>query len=679
MSSLLPAAERQLRRQILLAAGLGLSYYIGARIGFLFQSPVAPQSVMWLPNSILLSVLLVSPRRQWPWYLAAVLPAQLAIAFQDGHVLPIGLLYFSNCGDALLGAYLVQRLAHGHWRMDRAHHMLLFIVVGATLSPVIMSFVDAGITSITAWSPNYWQAWLTRVRANVLTNIVVVPALVISTEMFRRPAKAPRRDRVIEGSILLTSVGLVTFVAFASNGHSETGMVMPYLPLLLLLWVAVRFGAGMTGTALFIVAVLSSWQARQSQGFFEGQSPVNSLVALQLFLLAISVPVLGLSTVVSERQRTIAALRRSERRALRQFAQLSAIYRSAPVGLGFINPELRYVSVNERMAELNGISPGEHKGRSVREVLPELASQLEVGLRHALVAGEPALELQLRGASPAQPGVARDWVASFEPVRDARARIIGVNVVAEEISERKRAEAILRDSQNALSASYAQIQDLLGRLITAQEAERARIARELHDDCNQRLAAMAIAIDNLRRGGLNSKTATAQALEDLQRRVITLSQNLREISHDLHPGVLQHAGLVMALRGSCAEVSGVHDLKVDFDAPPDLDPLPADLALCLYRVTQEALHNVVRHSAARNARVTLARRFDEIVLTVADDGRGFIRGQTNGLGLISIDERVRLLNGNVSLQSAPGHGTTLRVNIPIGVAAEKPQLAANPQ
>jgi two-component system sensor histidine kinase UhpB len=270
-------------------------------------------------------------------------------------------------------------------------------------------------------------------------------------------------------------------------------------------------------------------------------------------------------------------------------------------------------------------------------------------------------------------------MASFEPVRDARDRIIGVNIVAEEISERKRAEAILRESQNALSASYAQIQDLLGRLISAQEGERARIARELHDDCNQRLAAMAIAIDNLRRGGLNSKTATAQALEDLQRRVITLSQNLREISHDLHPGVLQHAGLVMALRGSCAEVSGVHDLKVDFDAPPDLDPLPADMALCLYRVTQEALHNIVRHSGARNAHVTVARRFDEIVLTVTDDGRGFVRGRTNGLGLLSIDERVRLLNGTVSLQSAPGRGTTLSATIPVADAAAKPTLTGQPQ
>src|SRR5262245_19793545 len=183
MNRLFPRGEL---RPYLIAAGLAVGYYLGARVGFLFQSLVVPQSIMWLPNSILLGVLLITAPREWPLYVLAVLPAQLRIAVEVEAVLPVSLLYFSNCGDALLGAWLVRRFTHGSWRVDRSQHMLFFLLLGATLSPFLMSFVDAGITVATGWAHDYWLAWLTRVRANVLTNIVLVPALAGSWETLRR-------------------------------------------------------------------------------------------------------------------------------------------------------------------------------------------------------------------------------------------------------------------------------------------------------------------------------------------------------------------------------------------------------------------------------------------------------------------------------------------------------------
>src|SRR4029078_5590416 len=123
------------------------------------------------------------------------------------------------------------------------------------------------------------------------------------------------------------------------------------------------------------------------------------------------------------------------------------------------------------------------------------------------------------------------------------------------------------------------------------EEERTRIARELHDDVNQKLAALAIALSSLKRR-LRPEESEAQAeVARLQQQTIALSDEIRHLSHELHPGVLQHVGLVAALRGSCVEFSSVHGIAVTFHAGDGLDRIPAEVALCLYRVAQEALHN----------------------------------------------------------------------------------------
>ena len=155
-----------------------------------------------------------------------------------------------------------------------------------------------------------------------------------------------------------------------------------------------------------------------------------------------------------------------------------------------------------------------------------------------------------------------------------------------------------------------------------------------------------------------------------------MSETIRHLSHDLHPAVLQHAGLVAALKGSCADLGSLYRLDVVFHGDDGLEPIPADVALCLYRVAQEALHNAARHADARRVEVTLTRQAENILeLRVADDGRGVdvsaARG-SGGLGLISIDERVRLVSRRVSIESERGHGTVVRAQVPLPVYAATP-------
>lgn len=236
------------------------------------------------------------------------------------------------------------------------------------------------------------------------------------------------------------------------------------------------------------------------------------------------------------------------------------------------------------------------------------------------------------------------------------------------VEERRNNEGALRRNEEALRASYEQIQSLVGRLITAQEAERTWIARELHDDTNQQLAAVSIALSGLKRRLPPDAADVHNTLAGLQQRTITLADAIRHLSHDLHPGVLQHVGLVAALRDHCTEVGSQHAIEVMLSAAADLEAIPEDIALCLYRVAQEALHNIAAHAGARQARVALRPTADGLELTIADDGQGFDLAEARrrgGLGLISLDERVRLVGGSMQINTQRQHGTELRVQIPL--------------
>jgi ligand-binding sensor domain-containing protein/signal transduction histidine kinase len=230
--------------------------------------------------------------------------------------------------------------------------------------------------------------------------------------------------------------------------------------------------------------------------------------------------------------------------------------------------------------------------------------------------------------------------------------------------------------EEALRASNRQIQHLAGRLITAQEAERARIGRELHDDVSQRLASISISLSGLKRRVPSDLRDEWPELASLQQQALAVSETIRHVSHELHPSVLEHVGLVAALRASCAEFGNLHDMAVVFHAADSCEDIPADIALCLHRVAQEALRNIARHAKASRVEVALTLVDEDILeLKIADDGQGFDVAQareSGGLGLISIDERVRLVSGRVWIQSALGQGTELRVRVP-GVRAARPR------
>jgi|SoiMethySBSTD1v2_1073268.scaffolds.fasta_scaffold1360786_1 signal transduction histidine kinase len=208
-----------------------------------------------------------------------------------------------------------------------------------------------------------------------------------------------------------------------------------------------------------------------------------------------------------------------------------------------------------------------------------------------------------------------------------------------------------------------ELQGARRRSIDEQEQECKRISRELHDGPLQDIAALVVKIEFMRARSAAS-APTASELQELQQQVAQIGHTIRLISHNLHPSILELLGLSGALNALCSEFQQ-HGLRVRLEIPKENPRIDEQARLCLYRIAQEALHNVVRHARCDSAAVKLRQGERSIVLTITDHGTGFDSKQRRyGLGLISMKERVTLMQGSLDVHSIPGRGTQIRVTVP---------------
>lgn len=212
------------------------------------------------------------------------------------------------------------------------------------------------------------------------------------------------------------------------------------------------------------------------------------------------------------------------------------------------------------------------------------------------------------------------------------------------------------------------LSDIGRRLIEVQEQERAWIARELHDDINQRIALLAIELEKWDQHLLPSALDTHDHIREVHHRLSDLARDIQALSHRLHSSRLDYLGIVVAASSFCKELCQQQKVEIDFTHAGVPQHVPKEISLCLFRVLQEALQNAVKHSGARHFKVELSGNSGEIHLTVRDEGTGFDQldaVKRHGLGLISMRERVQMVNGQLSIKSQPGQGTIIKVRIPL--------------
>jgi PAS domain S-box-containing protein len=383
------------------------------------------------------------------------------------------------------------------------------------------------------------------------------------------------------------------------------------------------------------------------------------------------------------RLRREAARRENELRAEARQAQehAAAVLESITEGFIALDAEWRFTHVNAEAERINGMRREDMIGKNQWELFPATRGAV--------------LEFELRRAQAEK--VAVQFESYYEPwdswfhVRAYPSKDGGVSVFFHDVTARKRSEETLRKANDELErrvrertrelsranarlerqvAKRKRVEEartaLLHRLVRAQEEERRRIARELHDDLTQRLAVLAIDAGKLEQLPDGAEDVGEKA-RHMREQLVALSEGVHSLSRQLHPSILDDLGLVDALRAECLSLGQRDGVAVHFRAHGVPIRLSREVALCVYRVAQEALRNVVRHAQTREASVRLSANDRQLVLCVRDRGVGFdvaARGKA-GLGLESMRERVRLIRARLAVGSRPGEGTKITVRVPL--------------
>jgi signal transduction histidine kinase len=263
---------------------------------------------------------------------------------------------------------------------------------------------------------------------------------------------------------------------------------------------------------------------------------------------------------------------------------------------------------------------------------------------------------------------ARRMQVHYTPDRGEDGRIKGILALMADVTAQKQSELALRQNHALLEEKREELQSLTDKLFTAQDTERQRIARDLHDDFSQRLVAAALDLEDLGRNPPLMPQSFGRALEPIREELAQLSDDLRELAHQLHPSLLKHAGLRAALEEHIHQAMKRTGLDITLKVRDVPDSLPLDVATSLFRVFQESLQNVAKHANATEVVVKLSGSSKGMGLSVTDNGTGFNHhdksSHQKGLGLTSMRERLRLLNGFLNIHSRPADGTKVCAWIP---------------
>jgi PAS domain S-box-containing protein len=651
--SALTGNATQLAASLLIVA---VSYYIVGKTSLNLRIGGSTKAALWPSNAILVAALLLTPFRRWWMYLLAVVPAHVLVhwayhigamwmAFQIGHHTVL----------ALTAATILKRLGRSLFTFDHLDDVLVFLGTAILVPGLAALGLVTAVNTICSeetirqhgWSVSFWHSlsriWLT----NTVSFLVFVPVILLFASRWRfwmQTFSYKKFGEAIALAGLLLATGYLIFGSGYANPSWEPATFLISLPLLL--WAAIRFGSAGNSLAIAAVVCVSFWRAYRGDAPFAQESAIAKVESMQLFWILLTVPLMPLAAMIQEHKFASEALAESENR----FRQL---FEQASVGIALESLDGKLAIVNPAFCGMFGYAEAELHQMSCADLSHPEDLAAEEPLFRELCAGKRA-SYQIDKRLFRRDGTivwGRVSVSLLKPQDGSQPFIIGM----------------LRDI-SPLKQRDQELVTLTGRLIEAQEDERRRISRELHDDIGQQAAAIAADLCVLRKTMARGSSESAGALADMVSKLATeLASSIHKLSHDLHSSRLQYLGLASALKDLCDKMATQHHLTIELSVDCQVDRLPEPVELCMFRIAQEALSNVVKHSGGTTALVKVAMCSKTISLCVADDGIGFdtsaVRG---GIGLTSMRERLRLVGGELFIKSSADTGTEVvaEINLP---------------
>ena len=627
---------------------IALSYLVPTLVGMLVSNP---QTVwpLWPGCAILVAGLLLVRVNAWP----VVIPASFvgfAVADLQAGVPLSSIAWFipGNTVEVLISAIGLRYCFNGVPRLNSVRALAKYSFFAIVLAPFAGAFLSAhGIAR------DYWTGWKICFLSEVLAFVTVTPALLSWVSEGRGLMRRSRAHH-LEGLMLIAGLVLVSYIVFTVREDSRSPALF-YTLVPFLLWSALRFGWLGVSTSLVTVTSLSIWGAVHGRGPFSAMVPLTHPLPLQMFLVFASIPFMVLAALAEEHEQAAQVVRESEER-------FRLVANTAPVMIWMAGTDRLCTYVNQPWLEFTGRPLEAELGNGwVESVHPEDLNRCMHTYTQAFDRRESfQMEYRLRRHDGEYRWLSDIGVPRFNPDHS----FAGYIGSCTDVTERKLAEESLAD---------------VGRkLIEAHEEERTWIARELHDDVNQRMALLAIELDRWNQQLPPSAVEFHDHIHHASQRLSDIAADIQALSHRLHSSKLEYLGLVAAAKSFCKELSEQQKVEIDFSHTAIPRSVPKEISLCLFRVLQETLQNAVKHSGVRHFKVELRGTEGEIQLTVSDLGVGFDPQDAihrRGLGLISMRERMQLVSGEISIKSQPGGGTTIHARVPFNSRSDSARAA----
>ncbi len=656
---------------------LGIIYHLAARLGLLMANVQPNTSPVWPPTGIAIAALLLFGKKYWPGITLGVIFGYLF----NNNALNVSIgLAIGNTLEAVVAVYLLRKFMDFHNSLDRIQDVIglgvfgaLATTISATLGVITLLIVGAEI------QPFVWTIWFTWWIGDFMGALVITPLLLIWFTCW--PLKWKRRTMIEAGIVLILLLMVMIYVFGNQTLGQVTHEAMIYVIFPFVMYAALRFTQFGAVNSVALVAGIAIYGTAVGTGPLVRSTINESLILLQTFMGVVSLTALTLAATTSQRQAAEEALRQ-------RVDDLAKLNDSSQTFLGIFETLTMYETVCRFAVEKFGatgawieLETGDEKAGSVVGPFGISGNQVQ----------QIKLSLAEQNAANEQENTRFDHfskesisgILAFLPLNFAAKGIGKLALMSKDVKFFSPDREILLDSYANLAAVAIQntwlldqvksgnerLHALSHRLMEVQEAEKLNLSRELHDESGQVISAMMVQLGLLERDANNPEMIKKYA-QELKRIASDVLSNLHEMAVRLRPASLDHLGLVTALEQYISDFSRQHSLDVQFETVGITGKRHSlEIETAIFRIVQESLTNVLLHAHASRADVLLSQRKSILSVIIEDNGVGFIPENVathTHLGLFGMRERVEMLGGKFSIESNPGKGTTIQVEVPNG-------------